>query len=154
MKIKHGKWVGMKKKIILLVAVIFTLTMVGSAYAAKNCPQPRKTKKAPATVAKKKMPKSAKAANGKKIYNKTAKPMACKMCHGDKGAGDGKLGKAFKPPVAPRNFTCKKTMKKISPGQMFWIIKNGSDGTGMAAMKISEKEIWDVIKYIRTDLMK
>ena len=147
--------ITMKKKIILLVAVIFTLAMVGSAYAAKDCPQPRKTKKAPATFAKKKMPKSAKAANGKKIYTKTAKPMACKMCHGDKGAGDGKLGKAFKAPLAPRNFTCKKTMKKISPGQMFWIIKNGSKGTGMVAHKktLKDKEIWDVIKYIRSDLM-
>jgi len=154
MKIKHGKWVGMKKKIILLVAVIFTLTMVGSAYAAKNCPQPRTTKSAPAAIAKKDNTKKANKANGKKVYHKTAKPMTCKMCHGDKGAGNGKLGKAFKLPFAPRNFTCKKTMKKISPGQMFWIIKNGSDGTGMAAMKISDKEIWDVIKYIRTDLMK
>ena len=144
----------MKKKIILLVAVIFTLTMVGSAYAAKNCPQPRTTKSAPAAIAKKDNTKKANKANGKKVYHKTAKPMTCKMCHGDKGAGNGKLGKAFKLPFAPRNFTCKKTMKKISPGQMFWIIKNGSDGTGMAAMKISEKEIWDVIKYIRTDLMK
>jgi len=144
----------MKKKIILLVAVIFTLTMVGSACAAKNCPQLRTTKLAPAAIAKKDNTKKANKANGKKVYHKTAKPMTCKMCHGDKGAGNGKLGKAFKLPFAPRNFTCKKTMKKISPGQMFWIIKNGSDGTGMAAMKISEKEIWDVIKYIRTDLMK
>jgi mono/diheme cytochrome c family protein len=145
--------ITMKKKIILLVAVIFTLAMVSSAYAGK-CPQPRKTKSAPASFAKKKMPKSANAANGAKIYNKTAKPMACKMCHGDKGKGDGKLGKAFKAPLAPRDFTCKKTMKKVSAGQMFWIIKNGSKGTGMAAMKLKDKEIWDVIKYIRKDLMK
>ena len=146
--------VGMKKKIILFVAVIFTLAMFGSACAAKNCPQPRTTKSAPAAIAKKNNMKKADAANGKKIYHKTAKPMTCKMCHGDRGAGDGKLGRAFKSPVAPRNFTCKKTMKEISPGQMFWIIKNGSDGTGMAAMKLKDKEIWDVIKYIRTDFMK
>ena len=146
--------VGMKKKIILFVAAVFTLTMFGSACAAKNCPQPRTTKSAPAAIAKKNNMKKADAANGKKIYHKTAKPMTCKMCHGDRGAGDGKLGRAFKSPVAPRNFTCKKTMKKISPGQMFWIIKNGSDGTGMAAMKLKDKEIWDVIKYIRTDFMK
>jgi mono/diheme cytochrome c family protein len=38
---------------------------------------------------------------------------------------------------------------------MFWIIKNGSKGTGMIAHKntLKDKEIWDVIKYIRTDLM-
>ena len=86
-------------------------------------------------------------------YDKTAKPLACKMCHGAKGDGTGKLGAAFKSPKAPRNFACKDTMKKVSAGQMFWIIKNGSKGTGMTKMKLKDKEIWDVIKYIREDLM-
>ena len=82
--------------------------------------------------------------------------MACKMCHGDKGDGTGKLGKAFKSPKAPRNFNCKATMKKVSAGQMFHIIKNGSKGTGMVAHKktLKDKEIWDVVKYIRTTFVK
>ena len=80
--------------------------------------------------------------------------MACKMCHGDKGDGGGKLGKALKP--RPRNFTCAATMKKVSAGQMFYIIKNGSKGTGMVAHKktLKDKEIWDVVKYIRTTFVK
>ena len=140
------------KKIILFI-IIFTLAMVSSAYAVK-CPEPRKTKSAPASFVKIKGVVNADKANGKKLFNKTAKPMACKMCHGKTGAGDGKLGKVLKP--HPRNFTCKATMKKISAGQMFWIIKNGSKGTGMVAHKktLKDKEIWDIIKYIRTDLMK
>ncbi len=138
------------KKFILLIVVMFTLAMVSSAYAGK-CPQPRKTKSAPTSLVKQDKTKKANKANGKKIYNKTAKPIACKMCHGAKGGGDGKLGKALKP--SPRDFTCKKTMKKVSAGQMYWIIKNGSKGTGMAPMKLKDKEIWDVIKYIREDLM-
>ena len=88
---------------------------------------------------------------GKKIFQKTAKPMACKMCHGKKGDGKGKLGKALTP--QPRNFTCVDVMKDISPGQMFWIIQNGSKGTGMQPQRmLKPKEIWDVIKYIREDL--
>ena len=143
----------MKKQFVLFIAVIFTLAMVSSAYAAK-CPQPRKTKSAPSSTAKSDKTAKANKANGKKIYTKTAKPMACQMCHGKKGGGDGKLGKALKP--TPRNFACKATMKKISAGQMFWIIKNGSKGTGMVAHKktLKDKEIWAVIKYIRADLMK
>ena len=75
------------------------------------------------------------------------------MCHGKKGDGTGKLGAAFTP--KPRNFTCKKTMKKVTPGQMFWIIKKGSKGTGMIAQKtLKDKDIWNVIKYIRTKFMK
>ena len=141
------------KKFILFIIVIFTLAVVNSAYAVK-CPEPRKTKSAPASFVKIKDVVNADKANGKKLFNKTAKPMACKMCHGKTGAGDGKLGKVLKP--HPRNFTCKATMKKISAGQMFWIIKNGSKGTGMVAHKktLKDKEIWDIIKYIRTDLMK
>ncbi len=141
------------KKFILLIVVMFTLVMVSSAYAVK-CPEPRKTKSAPTSLVKQDKTKKANKANGKKLFNKTAKPLACKMCHGKTGAGDGKFGKRMKP--HPRNFTCKATMKKISAGQMFWIIKNGSKGTGMIAHKktLKDKEIWDVIKYIRTDLMK
>jgi mono/diheme cytochrome c family protein len=143
----------MKKVLILSVMVVFSLFAVSSAFAGK-CPQPRKTKAAPGGISKKDMTGKADAANGKAIYLKKAKPMACKMCHGDKGDGAGKLGKALKP--APRDFTCAATMKKVSAGQMFHIIKNGSKGTGMVAHKktLKDKEIWDVVKYIRSTFVK
>ena len=137
----------MKKTLLLtgLSILIFTT----STWAASNCPQPRKTKSAPSNIASSDRVAQANAANGKKIYEKGAKPLACKMCHGKKGDGMGKLGKALKP--HPRNFTCSATMKKVSAGQMFWVIKNGSAGTGMVAHKknLKDKEIWDVVKYIR-----
>ena len=143
----------MKKALILGVMVVFSLFTVSSAFAGK-CPQPRKTKKAPGAISKKDMTAKANVANGKKIYLKTAKPMACSMCHGKKGDGGGKLGKALKP--SPRDFTCAATMKKVSAGQMFYIIKNGSKGTGMVAHKktLKDKEIWDVVKYVRSTFVK
>jgi mono/diheme cytochrome c family protein len=117
------------------------------------CPQKRKTKSAPSSIAKMDKTGSASLENGKKLYTKTAKPMACKQCHGDKGNGEGKLGAVLKP--NPRNFTCNETMENISVGQMFWIIKNGSAGSGMVAHKktLKDKEIWDVVKYIRSTFM-
>ena len=144
----------MKKALILSVMVIFSLVAVGSVFAKTKCPQPRKTKAAPGSIAKKDKTKKANAKNGKKIFMKTAKPMACKMCHGPKGDGGGKLGAALKP--KPRNFACAATMKKVSAGQMFYIIKNGSKGTGMVAhgKTLKDKQIWDVVKYIRTTFMK
>lgn len=142
----------MKKTMILLVALTATLLLANTAFAGGKCPQKRATKSAPANIASKDATAKANKANGEKLYQKTAKPMACQMCHGPKGDGAGKLGKALKP--APRNFACGKTMKDVSAGQMFWIIKNGSKGTGMAPMKLKDKEIWDVIKYVREDLMK
>ena len=145
----------MKKALALSIMVIFSLFAVGSALAKPaKCPQPRKTKSAPGSLAKKKIPGSADAKRGKKIYTKTAKPMACKMCHGDKGDGGGKLGAALKP--SPRNFTCKETMKKVSAGQMFWIIKNGSKGTGMVAhgKNLKDGQIWDVKKFFGATSVK
>ncbi len=118
------------------------------------CPQPRKTAAAPANLAKAHFPASASAKAGETIFQKTAKPMACKMCHGVKGEGNGKLGKALTP--RPRNFTCSETMQKVAPGQMFWIIKNGSKGTGMMAhgKSLTDKQIWDVVKYIDTQFVQ
>ena len=144
----------MKKALIFSVIVIFSLFAFSSAFAGGNCPQPRKTKAAPGSVTKKDKTGSADVVNGKNLYHKAAKPMACKMCHGEKGDGGGQLGKALKP--KPRNFTCSETMKKVSAGQMFHIIKNGSYGTGMAAhgKTLKDKEIWDVIKYIRSTFVK
>ena len=144
----------MKKSIIALVVVVLAAFLVNTAFAATKCPQPRKTASAPANIAGSDETGKANADNGKAIFHKKAKPMACKMCHGDKGEGDGKLGGALKP--KPRNFACAATMKDISAGQMFWIIKNGSKGTGMAPFKatLKDNEIWDVVKYIRAELMK
>ena len=143
----------MKKALILGLMVVFSLFAVSSAFAGK-CPQPRKTKSAPSGTAKMDKTAKADAAKGKAIYMKKTKPMACQMCHGKKGDGGGKLGKALKP--SPRDFTCAATMKKVSAGQMFWIIKNGSKGTGMVANKktLKDKEIWDVVKYVRSTFVK
>lgn len=144
----------MKKKIIFSFAIAMVLMMTTSSFANGICPQPRKTKSAPANIAKMTIPASADAKAGEAIFQKTAKPMACKMCHGSKGEGDGKLGGALKP--VPRNFACSDTMKDVSAGQMFWITKNGSKGTGMIAhgKTLKDNEIWDVVKYIRSSFVK
>lgn len=116
------------------------------------CPQPRQTKQAPPEFQRLTNPIPATEANiqaGKRLFQETAKPLACKQCHGEKGDGRGPLGAALVPP--PRNFTCSDTMKTISDGQMFWIIKHGSPGTGMMAFaNLSDQEVWQLIQYIRT----
>jgi mono/diheme cytochrome c family protein len=144
----------MKKFLILFILLVVTLHFSGTAFAAGKCPQPRKTKSAPEDIAKIDKTATANSENGKKLYIKTAKPIACKNCHGETGAGDGKFGKAAKP--APTNFTCKETMQNVSAGQMFWIIKNGSKETRMLSfgLNMKDEEIWDIVKYIRETFMK
>jgi mono/diheme cytochrome c family protein len=131
--------------------------MVASAPGADGgalgvCPQPRNTKTAPAEFLNLKNPLPASASTlkaGKTLFLETAKPLACMNCHGPKGEGAGALGMGLVPP--PRNFTCGKTMHDIPDGQLFWIIKNGSPGTGMMAFSgLSDDEIWQLIHHVRS----
>lgn len=108
------------------------------------CPQVRKTHQAPSNIHDMKNPLEPTAKNlkkGKVLFQSRAKPLACKHCHGL--AGDGKGYKAVNMVPPPRNFTCAKTMKVISDGQMFWIIKNSSTGTEMQAYDtLKDRQVW------------
>lgn len=76
----------------------------------------------------------------------------CTACHGVQGDGTGPMGMGLVPP--PRNFTCVDTMRQIPDGQLFWIIRNGSEGTAMPAFgEFSDQSIWQIILYLR-DLAK
>ncbi len=124
----------------------------GSSGSSGVCPQPRKTKRAPGKFRKMTNPLPNSPENikaGETLYHKTAQPLACVQCHGDKGDGHGPMGAALNP--HPRNFTCGETMKDISDGQMYWIIKKGSTGTGMMAFPgMPDNQVWQLIHYLRT----
>lgn len=74
----------------------------------------------------------------------------CIHCHGEGGKGDGLAGKVLNP--SPRDFTNPNFHGNRTDGEMFWVIKNGSAGTGMMPMigsMITESEAWHVILYER-----
>ncbi len=116
------------------------------------CTQPRKTAKAPEDFLAKTSPLPSSASTiraGKELFLKTAQPAACAMCHGEQGDGKGLMGAALVPP--PRNFTCGAMMHEIPDGQLFWIIKNGSQGTGMMSFaSLPDEQVWQLIHYIRS----
>lgn len=76
----------------------------------------------------------------------------CFTCHGMSGRGDGDAGKALDP--APRNLTNPKFQDCKADGELFWVVKNGSPGTGMipavSTGVISEDEAWKAILYVRS----
>ncbi|MBI1819392.1 MAG: cytochrome c [Nitrospirae bacterium] len=87
-------------------------------------------------------------ARGKAIF---AGKGACFSCHGDTGKGDGIAAAGMEP--APRNFTNAQFNKLRTPGEMMWVLKNGSPNTPMIAVipaQITEAEGWDVIAYERS----
>jgi mono/diheme cytochrome c family protein len=117
-----------------------------------RCPEERRTKTAPPAIYNLDMPASADRDRGRDIYMNSV-PVACKDCHGEEGEGNGVLARGVGNPH-PRNFRCESSMAGVTPGQMYWIIKNGSRYTGMApARGLSDQQIWDVVKFVREDLM-
>ena len=164
------------RRLVLFISLIFLLVLVGEAFSGPSvrhglrqyrqhdmhhgmghmgkgsCPQVRFTVSAPDEFLKLKNPLKSDSKNlfaGESFFHTDAQPTACKICHGSTGNGMGMMAPGLNPP--PRNFSCSETMKNISDGQMFWVVKNGSPGTEMVAYKsLSDKQIWQIILYLRT----
>lgn len=95
-------------------------------------------KKAPAKIVE----------EGKALYEGKG---TCFNCHGKTGKGDGPAGMMLDP--GPRDLTNCRFQNKRSDGELFWIIKNGSPGTGMVPLvpaALTEEEAWKVIAYVRS----
>ena len=130
---------------VVMVVVSYSFLWAG------DCPQSRFTEKAPPDIYNRVNllnPSMESILAGKALFEEKAKPMACKLCHGIKGNGRGGMSMGVHP--QPRNFTCEKTINDVPDGQLFWIIQNGSPGTGMPAFEdLEDEEIWQLIIYIR-----
>jgi cytochrome c len=75
----------------------------------------------------------------------------CHNCHGKSGKGDGLAGQILNP--SPRDFTNCGFHKKRTDGELFWVIRYGSPGTGMVSLIpgiITEEEAWTIINYERS----
>jgi mono/diheme cytochrome c family protein len=81
--------------------------------------------------------------HGKEIYEKR-----CWSCHGMKGEGDGPAATAMIP--APTRFADYEKMKNRPAADWFSAIQDGVPGTAMYAQRLTEKEAWDLIAYLRT----
>ncbi len=132
----------------VIIAVGFTPDL---AHANKDCPQPRNTQKAPKDIYNKKNPLRNTQKNisaGQELFFQQRKELGCVRCHGVLGNGKGDMAAGLVPP--PRNFSCAPMMNKISDGQLFWIIKNGSADTGMYVYNmLKDEDVWQLILFIR-----
>ena len=81
--------------------------------------------------------------------------MRCLACHGESGKGDGPAAVALNP--KPRNYTDCAVMSKKSDAELFKVIKEGGAAAGLSPLmvafgsQLSDKEIWDVVAFIRSD---
>jgi mono/diheme cytochrome c family protein len=75
---------------------------------------------------------------GKELFTKH-----CKMCHGEKGTGVGKMAE-------PSNFTTKE-FKAQTDGAIFYKINKGFGKMPAYATKIAdEKNRWSIVNYLKT----
>ncbi len=138
------------KVICMLIAIVFLGTSFAMA-AEKNPLKPRVPADQRRAAKKNKNPiafTKENVAKGKTLYEGKG---TCFNCHGKGGTGDGPAGKVLNP--SPRDFTNCKFHKKRKDGELMWVIKNGSPGTGLVPLipsAITEEEAWFIISYERT----
>ncbi len=140
----------LSKSLGLFVALI----LVSATVAGAEEREPLKARVPPDQIAEAKQMKNPipstpeSIAKGKALFEGKG---TCFNCHGKEGKGDGPAGAILNP--SPRDFTNCKFHKKRKDGELFWVIKNGSAGTGMVSLipaAINEEEAWTIINYERS----
>jgi mono/diheme cytochrome c family protein len=74
----------------------------------------------------------------------------CAVCHGNDGSGETPMGRGMYP--KPPDLRAEHT-RKLSDGELFWIIENGVRFTGMPAFGGGEhnnpEDSWKLVRFIR-----
>ena len=71
----------------------------------------------------------------------------CVACHGISGRGDGEAAKVLNP--KPKDLTSKEVQSKTD-SELKKVLVEGKPGTAMQPLGLSDPEIADVIKYLRS----
>ena len=133
---KFGRLLSVSACAIALVAVCHS----AEAQKPKGKPWP-----APESAVKLKNPVKAdesSVAEGKELY-----AQHCKSCHGAKGKGDGT--KAEKIDISCGDFSAPE-MAKVTDGELYWKTTEGRKPMPSYKEKLSDRERWAIVNYIRT----
>lgn len=82
-------------------------------------------------------------AAGKKKYG-----YDCAMCHGADGNGKGDLAVDMK--LKMIDYRDPATLKSVTDGEMFYVIKNGNGQMPSEADRLKDEDIWNLVNYIRS----
>jgi mono/diheme cytochrome c family protein len=69
------------------------------------------------------------------------------MCHGEKGKGKGGLSTEMN--IAPPDFTNPDVLGKRTDGELFAIIGKGSTPMPGEGKRLTERQTWDLVNYLR-----
>ena len=79
---------------------------------------------------------------------KTLYASQCAMCHGEKGDGQGEVGRMLSSKVA--DLSAPKTLREISDGALFAMVTRGLREMPGLENRLSDSQKWHVINYLRT----
>lgn len=82
-------------------------------------------------------------AHGMKMYG-----LDCAMCHGKNGDGKGDIAADMKSKVT--DFTDPATLKNVTDGELFYIIKNGKGEMPPEGSRVNKEGIWNLVNYVRS----
>jgi mono/diheme cytochrome c family protein len=82
-------------------------------------------------------------AQAKKMYG-----LDCAMCHGKNGDAKGDLAADMKSKVT--DFTDPATLKNVTDGELFYIIKNGKGEMPPEGSRVNSNGIWNLVNYVRS----
>lgn len=125
----------------LLICVAGTVLRAG-AQAPQTDPTPWP---APARAASRPNPLPKTAAvlkKGETVYRRD-----CEMCHGTRGAGDGKMAPSL--PTKAANIATTKVQAQ-SDGALFWKIQQGRGVMPTTEVTLTDDERWAVVRFLRT----
>ncbi len=81
-------------------------------------------------------------ARAKQIYS-----WDCAMCHGDNGDGKGDVAADQK--LTMRNYRDPASLKTLTDGEMFYIIRYGKGQMPSEGPRAKDDEVWNLIIYLR-----
>ncbi len=136
------KKVGIKNVIVGMGAIIFTMILISFSAPQDKQPIPWDV---PAEYKNMENPVEADQSSintGKQLYMKH-----CASCHGRAGKGDGP--KARRLETFSGDFS-KEAYQKQTDGEMFYKTKYGRDDMPGYEGKVSDKDMWHMVNYMRT----
>ena len=72
----------------------------------------------------------------------------CVACHGAPGADWAKFSEGMRPDAADLN----EGAKELPAGEVFWVVKNGINMTGMpsfARIGVNDDEVWKIAAFVK-----
>jgi len=126
----------------IFAAVLFMAALRAHATSAQQVKQPWHAPASAKAVTNPVASSEAARKEGAELYQKN-----CVICHGAKGASNGPAAGSL--PQKPANFTDVKMMNDATDGELFWKITTGRAPMPSWQDRLSERQRWELVIYLR-----